>query len=133
MCVRVANLDKKTKGTIKGLKRDKTKLGKEVEYLKLKLDTKSKDVDDAMAKKKRMEDKMQKLRDQLVQATKDKEEAVKAAREEVEINAAEVVEGMKSYHSKELVQSHEQKWNATTNAFGNHIKKLKDHMSCYEV
>lgn len=53
---------------------------------------------------------------------------MKAAREEVEKNATEVVEGMKSRHSEELVQSDEEWYNAATNACGDQIKRLKDHI-----
>lgn len=85
-----------------------------MEDLKLKLDAKSKAVDDAVAEKKKIEDELQMLKDQVAQAAKDEEEVVKAAREEVEKNAAEVVEGMKNCNSEEFVQSHEDEegWNA---------------------
>lgn len=55
----MANSDKEANGTIKELKHNATKLGKEVENLKAKLDEKSKAVDSAESKKNRLEGELQ--------------------------------------------------------------------------
>lgn len=121
----MANLDKRTKKTIKGLKQDNDQLGKEVDNLKLELDAKSKAVDDAAAEKNKLEDESRKLKDHnsqlqfyLSQANRDKDGALKAAKEEVEMSDAEVVEEMKNRHADELIESHEEGWNSVIDACG---------------
>ena len=103
--------------------------------LKLELKVKSRAVDDVAAEKQKLEDELHKLKDQntqlqssLSQVDKDKEEAVKATNEEVEMHAVEVVEEMKNRHDDKLMKSHEEGWNSAADACGSQMKRLKDHL-----
>lgn len=44
------------------------------------------------------------------------------------MKVAELMEEMKNRHADKLEKSHDKGWNLATNAYGNHIRKLKDHI-----